>query len=620
MYSVAYGNGFWVAVPVPGYNAGRLNVSSDNGLTWSSVIVNGAQFCNTVAFGNSTWVSLWRDGQMFTASTPTSWAVNNNFSDYTYGSGSEFFRCAVWNGTNWIISGPSLGLAYSPDLVTYTSVGCVNFGNTSTAVAAGPISYSSAYARWYTTYARNGTRGVYSSADGRAWTQVITPSFNNLYGVEVAGSNPILLAQGVGQNGSGASSAYLKSTDGTTWTQASDIRAYTGPLTGLSNGAFVRFGGSSSSQYYISTDPSSVNGVAQTNSISSFVSSNLAASATDGRWIVLGYVSGGTIRSGGGSSNVNINTFFDTTLATGTYGVPTSITYNPDNNLFYWTTSLGFIMSQANYNSTPTVVIQQFGVGSAKLSIHYFNGFMYLTINSNTSNVVNNIYISNSSNFGSFAGSVVTTNNNNPYYGDQDEYATALQQRTFANSGTRLVKLNGRGFTYTTESTSPTSISFDPSGVLHYQRVNGLDYTYGGQTSSFDQLNGIYEYADITTTRPSVFQFTLSFGSSGESFAGRNRFLTYAGSNYYIVGSNGLLFTGPTMATLVGTSVSTTSVNGELWTLLSGSSELQTSGSNFYSLSSQQMTANVRMQLGFTNNISGATNNSFMTGSIIQID
>ena len=68
LYSIAYGNGLWVAV---GYK-GIIMTSSD-GISWTRRSINTTDYFKSVAYGNGLWVAVGRNGAIMTSKNGISW-------------------------------------------------------------------------------------------------------------------------------------------------------------------------------------------------------------------------------------------------------------------------------------------------------------------------------------------------------------------------------------------------------------------------------------------------------------------------------------------------------------------------------------------------------------------
>lgn len=621
--SVAYGNSDWVAIPNSTNNI--LYVSSDNGVTWSSVNVTasaGAQ-CQSVAYVNSLWVSVWNPNSMYTTTTPATagWTNNTAYSAYTKSSGAGGLITAIGhNGTNYIFTGYLSGVIYSTDLATFTSYGNVGGGyymqNYAEAVGIG---YSSTYSKWYTNIRQSSvTDSVYSSTDSVNWTRLTVPAYSSSGPIQIAGSNTVLLIQNTnGTGGSGASSAYLKSTDGVTWATATDIGSRTGPLVGLSNGYFVKFTNTSDSRYNLSTDPSTINGTLQATS-SPFSACNVGAS--DGtKWIVFGYnPSNSFISHVGGTSGTNAqNVFNDGTYDVNGYGYPSSACWNPANGYFYMITKYGVIFRLTQRGNALEYVTQIGNSTDTFYGIAYLNGFMYAT-SSRTTSTRNKIYIATDYiTFNEFNLGGTTFNAYGAEKTDLSSYNYA--SNNFAVNGTTSLCIASRyGWTYNLNASDPYTPYYYPQGVQHYERVNSIDVFAGGQDISSNTLYGLWQYPSGFTTSPQPIVTGVSF-TGGSAKWNINDYFVYMGSTYYALDSNGSVYSGSSLVTLANVTFSSSSPNGVSYTGQAVAT-IQNNGSDFYYLPAQNLATNASMQLGKTSNLADSINNSVMTGSIIQID
>lgn len=212
LYSVAYGNGTFVAV---GREGARV-VSSDGGRTWRNCN-QGLPDTQLVAYGNGRFVALasgstpagnlavWTQ----TSSNGLEWVehaqpgLDAYFEDLTFGAGrfvtvSSWGRVAVSaNGVEWQVATNDAGHGFSK--VTYAD-GCF--------VALD-------YAQEYT----NGLwlRMIAVSADGLVWTNRSLGLPGNLYDIAWADGRYVIAGRQV-ISGSEGAAAMFTSTDGFTWT------------------------------------------------------------------------------------------------------------------------------------------------------------------------------------------------------------------------------------------------------------------------------------------------------------------------------------------------------------------------------------------------------------------
>ena len=142
-FSVAYGNGLWVAVAVGGTN--RVMTSPD-GITWTARAAAEANSWYSVAYGNGLWVAVSYDGtnRVMTSPDGINWTARaaaeaNGWYSVAYGNG--LWVAVATDGTNRVMtsvatfvqaqtaatSPPSVSCAPSP-LVAGASVTCIVTG------------------------------------------------------------------------------------------------------------------------------------------------------------------------------------------------------------------------------------------------------------------------------------------------------------------------------------------------------------------------------------------------------------------------------------------------------------------------------------------------------------
>lgn len=619
--SVAYGNGNWVAIP---YNLNDyLYVSADNGVTWTAVNVttSAGSDCSSVAYVNNLWVSCWYSGYMFTTTTPATagWTSNTAWRTYVRSNGSFGNPQSIGhNGTNYIFTGQYIGIIYSPDLSTFTSYGNVGGGlYMQNGIEAVGIAYSSTYSKWYCNTRGSGlTNSVYQSTDSVNWTKQTVPAYSNSASIQIAGSNSILLIQNT--SALGGASAYLKSTDGTTWATASDVGGRTGPLIGLSNGYFVKFTNVTNGGYSITTDPTSITGTTLA-STSTYYPTNVGAS-NGTKWIAFGWNAGNSyIAMTGGSNGTTAGSWYSDPNAydINSYGYPHSACWNPADGYFYMITRFGVIFKIDSYSvGTGMNYVTQIGNSTDTYTgIAYLNGFLYVTT-ARTTATQNQIYISSDfSNFTSFALGGTTLNSYGAYKAEFSNYSYASQN--FAVNGTTSLAIVSKyGWTYNINASDPYTPYYYPQGVMHYQRLNSVDIFAGGYDLQSNNLYGLWQYPSGFTTTPTINATAFMFNNQTPNI---NNFFVYIGSKYYGVDNAGNICSGNSLTTLASLAFSSSSPNGVSYTSSNSYSQIQTDGSNFYYYPNQNISTNGSLSLGKTNDLSNAINNSVMTGSIVEI-
>jgi hypothetical protein len=108
IWCVAYGNGMFAATT----NQGRVLTSSD-GLTWSSQVVDQGLWLVSIAFGNGTWVAVGAEGTILVSSDLKTWV---NAKAVT----SNKLNGVLYAGSLWVAVGDSATVITSPDALTWT--------------------------------------------------------------------------------------------------------------------------------------------------------------------------------------------------------------------------------------------------------------------------------------------------------------------------------------------------------------------------------------------------------------------------------------------------------------------------------------------------------------------
>lgn len=211
LYSVAYGNGKYVAVGA----SGNILVSTDEGATWTAETSGVSKNLNAVTYSNGVFVAVGASGTVVISSGDGTWTKKSRLGDnmraVAYGN-SMFMatdndgHCCVsaddgntWTTYNEVLpAANATGLVYNPNDGSFYCV-C--------------------------------NSQVYTSVNGQSWTQVAT--VNN--GTRIAyGSNKLIVV--------GDSGVIYGSTDFTNW--AAETSGVSGTLTGVTyaNGKFYAVG------------------------------------------------------------------------------------------------------------------------------------------------------------------------------------------------------------------------------------------------------------------------------------------------------------------------------------------------------------------------------------------
>ena len=151
IFSVAYGNGIWVA----GGDYAQLRTST-NAITWTTRTSNFDENLNifSVAYGNGIWVAGGYYGQLRTSTDAITWTTRtSNFE------GERIYSVAYGNGT-WVAGGDYGQIRTSTDAITWTTR-TSNFGTSQI--------YSVAYGNGL--WVAGGSYGqLKSSTDAITWT------------------------------------------------------------------------------------------------------------------------------------------------------------------------------------------------------------------------------------------------------------------------------------------------------------------------------------------------------------------------------------------------------------------------------------------------------------------
>ena len=270
--TVAYINNQWIVG-----GDGATFATSTDGNNWRDfkpTVTNGLTTCYSIAYGNGIWVAVgkdgWSYGKIMYSTDGINWTVSASnvfgMNGYVYkvaygqdGSGNGLW-VAVGSGANTI--------ATSTDGITWIGRGSI-FG-TARGVAYGNGLW---VAVGQGTNAM-GANSIATSTNGFTWTIRNSNAFGNGYGV--AYGNGLWVA--VGANGGGTAT----STDGITWTARSGIGYYdVGYNVAYGNGLWVSV---SSGQSF--TSPDGITWTARANKLTS----GYDVAYSNGLWVTCGYL------------------------------------------------------------------------------------------------------------------------------------------------------------------------------------------------------------------------------------------------------------------------------------------------------------------------------------------
>jgi len=208
IYSIAYGNGKWVA----GGSNGKM-AYSDNGTTWTAIPAGTGAGTSTfdtgritsVAYGNNRFIAVGFSGKMAYSDNATAWTAVS-----TTAPGSYIYCIAYGNG-RWIAGG-SGNMAYSDNNgTTWTEIPSgTGAGTTTFSFIQNIRSIAYGNGRWVAV--ADGGRMAYSD-NGTVWTAVTDSTFgtsNNAINSVAYGGGKFVAV--------GTSGKIASSDDGETWT------------------------------------------------------------------------------------------------------------------------------------------------------------------------------------------------------------------------------------------------------------------------------------------------------------------------------------------------------------------------------------------------------------------
>ena len=197
VYSIAYGNGKFVAVGVNGKGA-----YSTDGVTWTAISMKfGSSAVYSIAYGNGKFVAGGVSGKGSYSTDGVTWTA---ISDMKFGSSeiySRIYSIAYGNG-KFVAVGVSGKGSYSTDGVTWTAISDMKFDGSTLS----SIIYSIAYGNGKFVAGGASGKGAYST-DGVTWTAISDMKFGSSTVYSIAYGNGKFVAVGV--NGKGAYSTAL---------------------------------------------------------------------------------------------------------------------------------------------------------------------------------------------------------------------------------------------------------------------------------------------------------------------------------------------------------------------------------------------------------------------------
>jgi hypothetical protein len=618
-YFVKNAGSTWI---VAAYLSGDIMYSTDNALTWTLVTVSSSAnaFCLET---NGTLFALATSNGVYTSSNAITWNLNatlNSMINVSYSSSSNVSyapQSISWNGSTWFVS-TYYGVFTTTDWITFGSL-YNPMGGAFIGTDFSGITWSSLYSKFYCIGDRTGNGDVIvSSTNGFAWTH--TAPGTNVFGstingtVNVAGSNNILIAKS-----SGGSTSFLKSTDGISWTSATDSRGYQGMIRGLANGYFISCQNGNQS-YYMTTDPATSTGTLfSTGGTSNTVFRDAASNGTG--WVMTWYnASSGDTWIDYGSTPTSKTGNVNFTSATAGYGniyrvvwwAAAGVYAMISDNAYLWTSPDGSSWSLHAVTIPGTIG------GSPSMVIH--NGVLYVTGQSS------NNYLASLSVAQFTAGAAFTTialntsiytSMNNGYGGSNNAYPETYHVGALASDGTNVLVSNNLGGTAVYTPSVGAYYRTPGAGAIEVQRVNGLDFVTLGRGRV--QPNGTYGYfygSNIMTTLPtaqvSTGAFMLNnFPSNPNGTPNSFGSIVYYGGAYYIAGQDTNLSYGSDPRLITRYSWSSTNIGGivSVYAADPVQNKISTDGTNFLTYSTSSGTASVAVYKGTTplSNIASST-------------
>ena len=201
--SVAYGNGLWVAVAYYSTTAGNRVMTSPDGITWTIRTSAADNNWFSVAYGNGLWVAVADTGdgnRVMTSPDGINWTIRTSAADNSWRSVS--YGNGLWVAVS--ISGTGNRVMTSPDGITWTS--------RTSAADNQWISVAYGNGLWVAVSISGIGNRVMTSPDGINWT-IRTSAADNFWN-SVAYGNGLWVA--VADTGDG--NRVMTSPDGTTWT------------------------------------------------------------------------------------------------------------------------------------------------------------------------------------------------------------------------------------------------------------------------------------------------------------------------------------------------------------------------------------------------------------------
>jgi hypothetical protein len=262
-FSVAYGNGLWVAVAAFGSGTGNRVMTSPDGINWTLRTSAADNAWRSVAYGNGLWVAVASSGtgtgnRVMTSPDGINWTLRTSAADNAW-------RSVAYGNGLWVAvsnSGKENRVMTSPDGITWTSrTGAADNNWTSVAYGNG---------LWVAVGYSGTGNSVMTSPNGINWT--IRTSVANSAWRSVAYGNGLWVA--VAESGL----RIMTSPDGINWTSRTGAAANFWKSVAYGNGLWVAVA-ESGSKNRVMTSPDGINWT-------------IITSAADYMWVSVAYGNG----------------------------------------------------------------------------------------------------------------------------------------------------------------------------------------------------------------------------------------------------------------------------------------------------------------------------------------
>lgn len=588
------------------WNAINYMYSTDNGLTWTAGALPAGSLIYCVASdGASRWVMCTALGVYTSTSLPT-WTLNttlNNLINLSYNSSSNptyIPQIASWNGTYWFIAS-AYGTWVTTNFTTFNTL-FQPFGGGSYNSSFSGVRWSSVYSRYY-AYAKstgNTLDVILSSTNGYYWT-ITTPGTNALTSsnarINTAAGNSVLIA-----SGAGGGSTLLKSTDGSTWSSATNTRGtlYRGGMVeGLANGFFLSTqANGNGGDFYLTTDPTTSSGTLFTTGAGTNTSFRAAASDGTG-WVMIWYDStNSTTKCAYGPNSTTMTSATAMVDSSGGY-LPCQVVWWPAANLYVAADIYGYIFTSPT--GATWTLRNSYNIGAGIAGVVVCGNFLY-TIPQGATNSIRRMAAADITT--GWTTIPLTTNAysdfNSGYY-PADFISVSNGNNTagpLTTNGTDILMSNYSGSTYIYTPSVGNSIRTPGVGGVTVERVNNLDIAYTGRLPGVGtQPTGFFYSSDLTSALPTasvtVSSSFNSYSSSNPVSAGNSTIykkFTFFGGTYYITPDDNSISYGTNIRLLTNFTWSSTSV-GRIPTILAATGQnaqnrLQSDGTNLITYNS----------------------------------